>query len=973
MALSLSFLPLRHPLASHPRALARALSQLTLALEHVHSLNVIFRDLKPENVMVGMDGHLKLTDFGMSKRLDLAASLDRTAAGGSRKAGTICGTPEYIAPEVLQGKLYDSTIDWWTLGCLVYAHSPLVIALAFALATATPLGPLLARCIAGCMQQHPLRFRSFIPPHPALPSATQSRSSPLPQPFCPPPRRRSYEMLLGRPPFRSADMGMLVQQIIKGRLQIPKHVSPQATSIIRGLLAGKADERLGRLPEGASMVKASPFFADLDWARLLAKEVDAPCVPTDRTAASSGGSTSAEARGRHGEGHDLLSREFTSWAAPLTAAAAAAAPNTLPRAGSSAAMLAQGATPRGALSATLGPRSVSCNGLLSLAAEEPEDANQRLLQLEVGADASVCAVSAALIRLLGYVRPQRDVQQLLGRCLLTRKTTLLHPEDVPRFAAAFSEAAARYDVYVAALAASAAALGEDEAESYPASAEYAASLDVEPTPAFEVEMDADALGQHEPPTPPTPVEITVRFQRSKEAVAEAAATRAASGGNSSGESFKLQKAGSESFRQRREYVFLQCSIERSAASLAAALADAARPAFPSADGAATPGAAGGSNSSSSVAASPESGGSSGMGGEVTYLISVKDVTTEEEYKSLVRRRYEWSYNVKMPDESVAALFTASMNFNHNGTQLPMTAGSSKRTGVESYLDRRRLLTRAFPDLHFRLLEQTCQADGQVYTSWQWLGTHLGPYHAKTYDGTYVDIAPSGTRVRCCGVAVDMCVTEDGKKLINDHAAYFDEASLRMQLMLPDERSHGRMGIRARAAARTSAAKTLRLSSEIGSGVRVQLYLTVHPPLYAAGLHDDDDDDDEHDEDGSGHERAERSSNTQGGAAVVRAALVAKPESVAAEGGAASALHAPDSAFLAMEKYYCTKALQQLAYFGGDGFCILSADPRPQSVGPQRARGSASTSSTTPAKLAGGVLAAAGLLSPAAGVLALAEG
>ena len=64
---------------------------------------IIFRDLKPENVMVGMDGHLKLTDFGMSKRFD---------AGRSMTTGTICGTPEYLAPEVLQGKPYDAAVDW---------------------------------------------------------------------------------------------------------------------------------------------------------------------------------------------------------------------------------------------------------------------------------------------------------------------------------------------------------------------------------------------------------------------------------------------------------------------------------------------------------------------------------------------------------------------------------------------------------------------------------------------------------------------------------------------------------------------------------------------------------------------------------------------------------------------------------------------------------------------------------------------
>jgi serine/threonine protein kinase len=90
-------------------------AEVALALEHVHSHDVIFRDLKPENVMIGVDGHLKLTDFGLSKQLE-----DEDGGVMLSHAKTICGTPEYIAPEVLQGKPYSSAIDWWAYGCLVY-------------------------------------------------------------------------------------------------------------------------------------------------------------------------------------------------------------------------------------------------------------------------------------------------------------------------------------------------------------------------------------------------------------------------------------------------------------------------------------------------------------------------------------------------------------------------------------------------------------------------------------------------------------------------------------------------------------------------------------------------------------------------------------------------------------------------------------------------------------------------------------
>ena len=65
-------------------------AQILLALEHLHNNNVVYRDLKPENILLNHDGYIKLADFGLSKN-----NVD------SRSVKTICGTPEYIAPEVL--------------------------------------------------------------------------------------------------------------------------------------------------------------------------------------------------------------------------------------------------------------------------------------------------------------------------------------------------------------------------------------------------------------------------------------------------------------------------------------------------------------------------------------------------------------------------------------------------------------------------------------------------------------------------------------------------------------------------------------------------------------------------------------------------------------------------------------------------------------------------------------------------------
>ncbi|KAF2684356.1 kinase-like protein [Lentithecium fluviatile CBS 122367] len=85
-------------------------AELLCALECLHGFNVIYRDLKPENILLDYTGHIALCDFGLCK-LDMKDE-DRT--------NTFCGTPEYLAPELLTGAGYTKTVDWWTLGVLLY-------------------------------------------------------------------------------------------------------------------------------------------------------------------------------------------------------------------------------------------------------------------------------------------------------------------------------------------------------------------------------------------------------------------------------------------------------------------------------------------------------------------------------------------------------------------------------------------------------------------------------------------------------------------------------------------------------------------------------------------------------------------------------------------------------------------------------------------------------------------------------------
>ncbi|ROT74847.1 putative ribosomal protein S6 kinase alpha-1-like isoform X1 [Penaeus vannamei] len=85
------------------------LAELALALDHLHSLGIIYRDLKPENILLDADGHISLTDFGLCKE-----ALD------DKKAYSFCGTVEYMAPEVVNRRGHNTAADWWSFGVLLF-------------------------------------------------------------------------------------------------------------------------------------------------------------------------------------------------------------------------------------------------------------------------------------------------------------------------------------------------------------------------------------------------------------------------------------------------------------------------------------------------------------------------------------------------------------------------------------------------------------------------------------------------------------------------------------------------------------------------------------------------------------------------------------------------------------------------------------------------------------------------------------
>jgi len=91
--------------------------QIILAIEYLHRNKVIYRDLKPENIILDSKGNIKLTDFGLSKLFNHSRN---SILFDSNKAYTICGTPDYLAPEVLLNQGYDKSVDWWSLGTVIY-------------------------------------------------------------------------------------------------------------------------------------------------------------------------------------------------------------------------------------------------------------------------------------------------------------------------------------------------------------------------------------------------------------------------------------------------------------------------------------------------------------------------------------------------------------------------------------------------------------------------------------------------------------------------------------------------------------------------------------------------------------------------------------------------------------------------------------------------------------------------------------
>jgi len=172
-------------------------AEISSALECLHAHAIVYRDLKPENVLLDENGHIILTDFGLSKE----------SITGTQLTHTFCGTPEYLAPEVIHGSGYGKAVDWWSLGTLL------------------------------------------------------------------------YEMLTGLPPFYNQNLHVMYEKIIRAKLTFPDYLSPEAKSLLTGLLDRDPKTRLGSGPGDAEEIKCHPFFKDIDWKKLYNKELPPPFKP----------------------------------------------------------------------------------------------------------------------------------------------------------------------------------------------------------------------------------------------------------------------------------------------------------------------------------------------------------------------------------------------------------------------------------------------------------------------------------------------------------------------------------------------------------------------------------------------------------------------------------------------------------------------------------------------------------------------